>query len=175
MYQPIFRAQMNTILVLSPHPDFAEGVRNAVSPEHYRIIHRMSVEEGEPLLVHGLVSTCILDADLLGVESVWIIERLRRRDGQPEGAQRFQTAQSLPVLGPEGAGGLPAGHRKQSRELASPGRHRAAGPTPQGRAAGASSTARCGVPRATGGPISPGTATNFLAIHPASHGCACTR
>jgi len=73
---------MNTILVLSPHPDFAEAVRNALSPEQYRIIHRTSVEEGEPLLVHGLVSTCILDADLLGVESVWVIERLRRRDAK---------------------------------------------------------------------------------------------
>src|SRR5580698_908644 len=71
---------MNTILVLSSHPDFAESVRVALSPEHFRVIHRTTVEEGEPLLVHGLVSTCILDADLLGVESVWIIERLRRRD-----------------------------------------------------------------------------------------------
>ena len=42
----------------------------------------MNAEEGEPLLVHGLVSTCILDADLMGVESVWIIERLRRRDAK---------------------------------------------------------------------------------------------
>jgi signal transduction histidine kinase/DNA-binding NarL/FixJ family response regulator len=73
---------MNTILVLSSHPDFAESVRVALSPEHYRVIHRTNVEEGEPLLVHGLVSACILDADLLGVESVWIIERLRRRDAK---------------------------------------------------------------------------------------------
>src|ERR1700743_2428904 len=73
---------MNTILVLSSHPDFAESVRVALSPDNYRIIHRITVEEGEPLLVHGLVSTCILDADLLGVESVWVIERLRRRDAK---------------------------------------------------------------------------------------------
>jgi signal transduction histidine kinase/DNA-binding response OmpR family regulator len=73
---------MNTILVLSSHPDFAEAVRTALSPEQYRIIHRTNVEEGEPLLVHGLISTCILDADLLGVESVWIIERLRQRDAR---------------------------------------------------------------------------------------------
>ena len=71
---------MKTLLVLSPHPDFAEAIRAAVNPEHFRIIHRLNVEEGEPLLVHGLVGTCILDADLLGVESIWAIERLRRRD-----------------------------------------------------------------------------------------------
>src|SRR5882672_4238122 len=71
---------MKTILVLSPHPDFAEAVRAALNAEQYRIVHRLNVEEGEPLLVHGLVTTCILDADLLGVESIWIIERLRRRD-----------------------------------------------------------------------------------------------
>lgn len=71
---------MNTLLVLSPHPDFAEAVKSALSPDKYRIIHRTSAEEGEPLLVHGLVNSCVLDADLLGVESVWVIERLRRRD-----------------------------------------------------------------------------------------------
>jgi len=71
---------MKTILVLSPHPDFAEAVRVALNAEEYRVVHRLNVEEGEPLLVHGLVSVCILDADLLGVESVWVIERLRRRD-----------------------------------------------------------------------------------------------
>ena len=71
---------MNTLLVLSPHPDFAEAVKSALSEDKYRIIHRASAEEGEPLLVHGLVNSCILDADLLGVESVWVIERLRRRD-----------------------------------------------------------------------------------------------
>jgi len=73
---------MKTILVLSPHPDFAESIRAALNADQYRIVHRMNVEEGEPLLVHGLVSTCILDADLMGVESVWVIERLRRRDAK---------------------------------------------------------------------------------------------
>ena len=71
---------MKTILVLSPHPDFAEAVRTSLAPENYRIVHRHSVDEGEPLLVHGLVAACILDADLMGVECVWVIERLRRRD-----------------------------------------------------------------------------------------------
>ena len=73
---------MKTILVLSPHPDFAEAVRTSLSPENYRVVHRHNVEEGEPLLVHGLVGACILDADLMGVECVWIIERLRRRDSK---------------------------------------------------------------------------------------------
>jgi signal transduction histidine kinase/DNA-binding response OmpR family regulator len=73
---------MKTILVLSPHPDFAQAVSTALDAEHYRIIHRTSVEDCEPLLVHGLVSTCIVDADLMGVESAWVIERLRRRDAK---------------------------------------------------------------------------------------------
>ena len=71
---------MKTILVLSPHPDFAEAVRASLNSEQYRVVHRLNVEEGEPLLVHNLASACILDADLMGVESVWVIERLRRRD-----------------------------------------------------------------------------------------------
>jgi nitrogen-specific signal transduction histidine kinase len=69
---------MKTILVLSSHPDFAEAIRTSLNPEHFRVIHRLNAEEGEPLLMHGLASVCILDADLLGVESVWVIERLRR-------------------------------------------------------------------------------------------------
>src|SRR5580698_8348693 len=73
---------MKTILVLSTHPDFAEAIRTGLSPEHYRVVHRHNVEEGEPLLVHGLVGACILDADLMGVECVWVIERLRRRDNK---------------------------------------------------------------------------------------------
>ena len=73
---------MKTILVLSPHPDFAEAIRSSLNPEHYRLVHRHNVEEGEPLLVHGLVGACILDADLMGVECVWVIERLRRRDAK---------------------------------------------------------------------------------------------
>ena len=71
---------MKTILVLSPHPNFAGTIGNGLNAEEYRIVHRLNIDEGEPLLIHGLISACILDVDLLGVESVWVIERLRRRD-----------------------------------------------------------------------------------------------
>jgi len=73
---------MKTILVLSPHPDFAEVIQASLSPEEYRIVHRIGVEEAEPLLTHGLVRACILDVDLIGVQGVWVIERLRRRDSK---------------------------------------------------------------------------------------------
>src|SRR5580704_6030121 len=73
---------MKTILVLSSHPDFAEAIRTSLNAEQYRVLHRHSVEEGEPLLVHGLIAACVLDVDLMGVECVWIIERLRRRDAR---------------------------------------------------------------------------------------------
>ncbi|MGH7992554.1 MAG: response regulator, partial [Limisphaerales bacterium] len=73
---------MKTILVLSPHPDFAEVIQASLNPEEYRIVHRIGVEEAEPLLTHGLVRACILDVDLIGVQGVWVIERLRRRDSK---------------------------------------------------------------------------------------------
>ena len=73
---------MKTILVLSAHPDFAEAIRASLNAEHYRVVHRHTVDEGEPLLVHGLIAACLLDADLMGVECVWVIERLRRRDAR---------------------------------------------------------------------------------------------
>ena len=69
-------------MVLSSHPDFAEAIRSGLNAEQYRVVHRQNVEEGEPLLVHGLMRACMLDADLMGVECVWIIERLRRRDAK---------------------------------------------------------------------------------------------
>ena len=73
---------MKTILVLSSHPDFAETIRASLNPEQYRVVHRLRVEEAEPLLTHGLAAACILDVDLMGVEGVWVIERLRRRDAK---------------------------------------------------------------------------------------------
>jgi CheY-like chemotaxis protein len=47
---------MKTILVLSPHPDFAETIRASLNPEQYRVVHRLSVDEAEPLLMHGLAA-----------------------------------------------------------------------------------------------------------------------
>jgi nitrogen-specific signal transduction histidine kinase/CheY-like chemotaxis protein len=69
---------MKTILVLSSHPDFADIIRASLEPEQYRVIHRLNVDEAEPLLEHDLAGACILDVNLMGVEGVWVIERLRR-------------------------------------------------------------------------------------------------
>ena len=73
---------MKTILVLSNHPDFAEAIRAGLDAEHYRVVHRLTVDEAEPLLAHGLAAACILDVDLMDVEGVWAIERLRRLDAK---------------------------------------------------------------------------------------------
>src|ERR1035441_8172521 len=73
---------MKTILVLSAHPDFAEMVRASLSAEQYRVVHRLNVEEAEPLLTHGLAAACLLDVDLMDADGVWVIERLRRRDAK---------------------------------------------------------------------------------------------
>jgi hypothetical protein len=47
---------MKTLLVLAPHPDLAEAVRAALNPERYRFIHRISLEEAEPILTRGMVT-----------------------------------------------------------------------------------------------------------------------
>jgi len=73
---------MKTILVLSSHPDFAETVRVGLNPEQYRVVHRLNVDEAEPLLAHGLAAACILDVEQMGVEGIWVIERLRRRESK---------------------------------------------------------------------------------------------
>jgi signal transduction histidine kinase/CheY-like chemotaxis protein len=71
---------MRTILALSNHPGFAEAIGAGLPHGQYRVVHRLTVDEAEPLLVHGLVAACILDADLLDVEIVWAVDRLRRFD-----------------------------------------------------------------------------------------------
>src|SRR5277367_1826121 len=74
---------MKTILVLSNHPDFAEAIRAGLNASQYRVVHRLTVDEAEPLLAHGLVAASILDADLMDVEIVWAVDRLRRFDAKP--------------------------------------------------------------------------------------------
>ena len=73
---------MKTLLVLAAHPDFAETIRAGLSTEQYRVVHRASAQEAEPLLAHGLASACILDLELLGVQGIWAIEKLRRHDSK---------------------------------------------------------------------------------------------
>lgn len=69
---------MKSILVLSSHPDFARAVRSSLPEGVYRTVHPGGVDEAEPVLVHGLVTACILDGDLTGVETIWAIQRIRR-------------------------------------------------------------------------------------------------
>jgi len=70
---------MKTVLVLAEHPDSAEAVRSALNPEQFRVVHRTTLEEAEPLLAHGLMDLSILDVELSGVQSLWAIEKLRRQ------------------------------------------------------------------------------------------------
>ncbi len=70
---------MKTLLVLAQSPDFAEAVRAALNPENYRVIHRISLEEAEPLLHHGLFNVCLMDVESTEVQGIWMIEKLRRQ------------------------------------------------------------------------------------------------
>lgn len=71
---------MKTILVLAPQPELAEALRAGLKAEEYRIIHRIGVTEAEPFLAHGLAQAVVVDAELEEVQSVWMIERLRRQN-----------------------------------------------------------------------------------------------
>jgi nitrogen-specific signal transduction histidine kinase len=68
---------MKTVLVLAPHPDFAEAVRSALSPEEFRVIHRHGAEEAEPFLRQGLLDACLLDVASSQIEGLWMLERVR--------------------------------------------------------------------------------------------------
>ncbi|MEK7707573.1 MAG: response regulator, partial [Verrucomicrobiota bacterium] len=69
---------MKTILALTPNPEFADTLRTGLNPEQFRVVHRVSLEEAEPLLAHGLTHACILDLDLSNVQGIWVVEKLRR-------------------------------------------------------------------------------------------------
>jgi signal transduction histidine kinase/FixJ family two-component response regulator len=70
---------MKTLLVLAQHPELVEALRAGLNSEQYRIVHRASVEEAEPLLAHDLVNACVLDAELTSVHEIWVLEKIRRR------------------------------------------------------------------------------------------------
>ena len=70
---------MKTLLVLAEHPDFAEAIRAGLNPEQYRVIARVTLEEAEPLLEHGLAEACVMDVELTSVRDVWLLEKLRRK------------------------------------------------------------------------------------------------
>src|SRR6185436_3319312 len=53
--------------------------RAAVSPERYRVIHRVNIDDAEPFTTRGLVDLCIVDAELTGVQAIWLLEKVRRR------------------------------------------------------------------------------------------------
>ena len=70
---------MKTILVLAPHPELAEAIRASLNSQQYHIIHRSGLEEAEPFLGPGLIDACILDVELIQVQALWLIEKLRAR------------------------------------------------------------------------------------------------
>ena len=73
---------MKTLLVLAQHPDFAEAVRAGINPEHYRVLHRATLDDAEPLLAHGLIEACIVDVELANVQGLWFFEKLRHKAPQ---------------------------------------------------------------------------------------------
>jgi len=70
---------MKTLLVLSPHPDFAESIRAGLNPQQFRVVHRASLDEAEPLLANGIADACIIDVELTSPQSVWMLDRFNRR------------------------------------------------------------------------------------------------
>jgi signal transduction histidine kinase/DNA-binding NarL/FixJ family response regulator len=70
---------MKTVLVLAQHPELAQVIPQALNAEEYRVLHRSSFEEAEPLLTGGMVDACIIDVEVGSVQSLWGIEKFRRR------------------------------------------------------------------------------------------------
>lgn len=69
---------MKTLLILAQHPDFVAGIQASIPAETYRVVHRISLEDAEPLLRHGLINACIVDVEGSAIRGMWMIEKLRR-------------------------------------------------------------------------------------------------
>src|ERR1051325_5770511 len=70
---------MKTILVLASHPELAEALRTALDPERYRIVHRLSSDDAEPLLDHALVHVCVVESEVAESQGTWVFEKIRPR------------------------------------------------------------------------------------------------
>src|SRR5262245_9079674 len=70
---------MKTVLVLAVHPELAEAVRAALNPDRYRLVHRIDVNEAEPLLARGMVDLCIVDMEHGAPQGLWPIEKICQR------------------------------------------------------------------------------------------------
>ena len=70
---------MKTVLLLAQLPESVSAVEAALNPEVYRIVHRIDVQQADPLLNSNLVDCCILDVDQLQMEGFWAVEKIRNR------------------------------------------------------------------------------------------------
>ncbi len=69
---------MKTVLVLAQHPEMAETIRAGLNSEAYRVIHRLNLEDAEPLLHYGFLTACVVDVEFTNVQGMWMIEKLRK-------------------------------------------------------------------------------------------------
>src|SRR5688572_5820023 len=70
---------MKTVLVLAQHPELAQVIPQALNAEEYRVLHRATFDDAEPLLAGGVVDACIIDVEVGSIQGIWGIEKLRRR------------------------------------------------------------------------------------------------
>ena len=70
---------MKTVLVVAEHPELAQALPQALHADAYRVLHRSTVEDAEPLLGGGVIDVCIVDIAPGNIQSMWTIEKLRRR------------------------------------------------------------------------------------------------
>ena len=69
---------MKTVLVVAEHPELAQVLPQALHADAYRVLHRSTVEDAEPLLGGGVIDVCIVDIAPGNLQAMWTIEKLRR-------------------------------------------------------------------------------------------------
>ena len=73
---------MKSVLLLATHPESYSAVEAALNPAQYRLIHRVDVQQAEPLLHSQLIDLFLIDVEHAQIEGFWAVEKLRTR--QPD-------------------------------------------------------------------------------------------
>jgi len=77
---------MKTLLVLTRQPSMSAAIQSVLESQRYQIVSKQDVWDADSLLSRGVIDAVILDADLIDVKAIRVVEKIRK------------TAPACPVL-----------------------------------------------------------------------------
>ena len=69
---------MKTLLILTREPFMSAAIQSVLDPRRYRTVGKRDVQDADLLLARGVIDAVILDADLVDVRAIRVVEELKR-------------------------------------------------------------------------------------------------